>query len=133
MDNNNNNNTIPALAKITDALIKKNIIVTAGPIHNTVTPVPSIVIDGVKQPLLNEPNIKFQSKLNRENWKTVIDVAKKNRDLIDNKATVSRHHNDMFVNDKFNWIFFSIIMSILVIFSIIICFSVYYFIPQFRF
>jgi len=130
---NKNNNTIPALAKITDALIKKNTIVTAGAIHNTVTTVPSIVIDGVKQPLLNEPNIKFQSKLNRENWRTVIDVAKKNRDLSDNKATVSRHHNDMFVNDKFNWIFFSIIMSILVIFSIIICFSVYYFIPQFRF
>ncbi len=130
---NKNNNTIPALAKITDALIKKNTMVTAGAIHNTVTTVPSIVIDGVKQPLLNEPNIKFQSKLNRENWRTVIDVAKKNRDLSDNKATVSRHHNDMFVNDKFNWIFFSIIMSILVIFSIIICFSVYYFIPQFRF
>jgi hypothetical protein len=130
---NKNNNTIPALAKITDALIKKNTMVTAGAIHNTVTTVPSIVIDGVKQPLLNEPNIKFQSKLNRENWRTVIDVAKKNRDLSDNKATVSRHHNEMFVNDKFNWIFFSIIMSILVIFSIIICFSVYYFIPQFRF
>lgn len=100
---------------------------------NTVAKVPSIVVDGVKKPLVNESNIRLQSELVRKNWKNVLDVAKKNKDLFNDGATANYHHqNDMFVNEKFNWIFFSIIMSILVLFSIVICFCVYYFMPQFR-
>lgn len=94
---------------------------------------PSIVIDGVKKPLTSESNIRLQSELVRKNWKNVLDVAKKNKDIFNDSTSYNNYHqNDMFMSEKFNWIFFSIIMSILVIFSIIICFCVYYFMPQFR-
>jgi hypothetical protein len=122
--------TTPKLALLTESLVKKQTIIVSKP--NT-SSVPSIIVDGVKKPLTNESNIRFQSELVRKNWKNVLDIAKKNRDMGDSISSSHYHHqNDMFSNEKFNWIFFSIIMSILIMFSIIICFCVYYFMPQFR-
>lgn len=119
----------PKLALLTEALVKNKSILN----KPTTSSVPSIVVDGVKKPLVNESNIRFQQELVRKNWKNVLDVARKNRDLIDTGSSSQYHHqNDMFSSEKFNWIFFSIIMSILIIFSIVICFCVYYFMPQFR-
>jgi hypothetical protein len=117
-----------SLATLTNALVKNN--------HEARLPsksLPFIVVDNLKAPHIDDSNRKFHSKLNKKNWENIIASAK-NQDLTDNFINNSpRCSNEMFVGEKYGWIFFSIIISIFVIFSIIICFCVYYFIPQFRF
>lgn len=79
----------------------------------------------------------------RKNWKVVLDVAlKKKNELVENEVNMNfggnngRHSFDntreIYATDKENWIFFSIIISIVIIFSVIFCFVVYWFFPQFR-
>jgi hypothetical protein len=86
---------------------------------------------------LNAAN-SFRSETVRKNWKTVLDVAMTNRSFpeaggrsVDGGPNF-HHNNDIFVSDKFNWIFFAIIMTLLIILSIIFCSLVYFFLPQFR-
>lgn len=87
---------------------------------------------------LNAAN-SFRSETVRKNWKTVLDVAMTNRNFpegpgrsLDTNGPNFHQNNDIFVSDKFNWIFFAIIMTLLIILSIIFCSLVYFFLPQFR-
>lgn len=120
MEENNLKTNKTSLAMLTNSLVKKN--------HEATLPSKSLpfIVEG------NDANRKFHSKLNRKNWENIIASAK-NQDLTDNINNSPRCSNEMFAGEKYGWIFFSIIISIFVIFSIIICFCVYYFIPQFRF
>ena len=85
------------------------------------------------------PSIKtngnFRSEVVRKNWKTVLDVALDKRGFPNDETNFNLNssnnvpNNDIFVSEKFNWIFFAIIMSILIILSIIFCGLVYKFFP----
>ena len=86
---------------------------------------------------LNNPttNGNFRSEVVRKNWKTVLDVALDKRGFPNDETNFNLNspnnvpNNDIFVSEKFNWIFFAIIMSILIILSIIFCGLVYKFFP----
>ena len=100
---------------------------------NALTP-PAIKVDPV--PSLNAAN-SFRSEAVRKNWKTVLDVAMTNRnfpnaDLGSIHSPQNYHNNDIFVSEKFNWIFFAIIMTLLIILSVVFCSLVYFFLPKFR-
>ena len=90
---------------------------------------------------------QMRSELVRKNWKTVLDVAMNKRkfdNLNDNIESTTINLNNannmslnytrqnMFADEKFNWIFFAIIISFLIILSILFCSLVYAFFPQFR-
>ena len=89
-------------------------------------------------------NDRFKSEIVRKNWKTVLDVAlKKKNELIENEMNMNFNSalsnrsyietsHEIYATDKENWIFFSIIISIVIILSVLFCFIVYWFFPQFR-
>lgn len=86
---------------------------------------------------------RFKSEVVRKNWKTVLDVALKEKSrLNDFSDSVNLNnnlngfnpvnHNAIYATNKENWIFFSIIISIVILLSIMFCLLVYKFFPQFR-
>ncbi len=91
-----------------------------------------------KRPSLTQANAnnRFKSELVRKNWKTVLDVAitKKNFENFENDSSLNAANNyqQIFLSEKFNWIFFAIIISILIILSFLFCSLVYIFFPQYR-
>ncbi len=93
---------------------------------------------GDMEPPLNAAN-SFRKENVRKNWKTVLDVAMTNRNFPSNNlenrnldGSLNYQNNDIFVSEKFNWIFFAIIISLLVILSVLFCSIVYFFLPKFR-
>lgn len=95
--------------------------------------------------LVNNQNNRFKTELARNNWKTILDVAmkRKNFDNFDNErlsfsnnfsSMNSQQYNpgEIYASDKENWIYFFIIISIVVILSILFCYLVYSFFPQFK-
>ena len=96
---------------------------------------------------LNAAN-SFRTEVVRKNWKTVLDVAMTNRNFPTNNDMGNNFNsraidgsfsngyrnpqNDIFVNEKFNWLFFALIVSLLVILSIVFCSLVFFFLPKFR-
>jgi len=103
-------------------------------------PLIKLTIPNSMEPPLNAAN-SFRTETVRKNWKTVLDVAMTNRNFPNNNldnlnrnrdGSVNYHSNDIFVSDKFNWIFFAIIISLLVILSVFFCSLVYFFLPKFR-
>ena len=87
---------------------------------------------------------RFSSEKVRKNWKTVLDVALiKRSELVDNEAnfnsSLSNHRSfileenrEIYATNKENWIYFSIILAIVLALSVLFCFMVYWFFPQFR-
>jgi hypothetical protein len=89
-------------------------------------------------------NDRLKSELVRKNWKTVLDVALKKAAMENEMSGAgvggggglnrlnSAHPREIYATDKENWVFFSIILTIVVILSVLFCFVVYWFFPQFR-
>jgi hypothetical protein len=85
-------------------------------------------------------NDRFKSETVRKNWKNVLDVAmKKKNELMENDMNSSSMNRssyaeprEIYATDKENWIFFSIIIAIVIVVSVLFCFIVYWFFPQFR-
>ena len=85
---------------------------------------------------------RFKSEMVRKNWKNVLEVALKNKNLIENESAALNSstnanqsfsgNREIYATNKENWIFFSIIISIVIILSVLFCFIVYWFFPQFR-
>lgn len=83
---------------------------------------------------------RFRSETVRKNWKLVLDVAmnKRNEALLDQGVTLNMssfsqpQNQEIYASEKENWIYFSIIISTVVILSILFCYLVYSFFPSFR-
>lgn len=83
---------------------------------------------------------RLKSEIVRKNWKTLLDVAIAKRQFQNGHefSSLSMHSDgpyqsrEIYATNKENWIFFTIILSIVIILSIIFCCLVYLFLPQFR-
>lgn len=96
--------------------------------------------------LNNDEAKRFRSETVRKNWKIVLDMAMKKRtfdtDFMDRSESVSFNvggfnnnqaaNQEIYASDKENWIYFSIIITTVVILSILFCYLVYSFFPNLR-